>query len=397
MKIVLLTPFFRPDNYGGAVQVYENLCRNQQYDVHIICSKAITDMDDNAYFIETGIRVHRVEKITFEFLSTSKLKRVFEFRSYLQERKGEITLLIDQINPDVVINGGIRWLSWLTESISKKYKVINYIHGEELTMMPRGIIAKWFFRKQNEGLLLADQNICVSSYTVNKVKEISKNANVNILTNFVDVNKFTPPEAINQIKEKHNLNNTISLITVCRLIKRKGVDDLLVALSEIIKENIDLSIILNVCGAGPELKALQDQAKALDIGNYVVFHGFTEDNEMLELLQASDIFVMPNKNIDGDLEGFGLVFLEANACGLPVIGGRSGGVVDAISNNNSGILIEPGNKLELKEAMKRLIFDEKVRLEIGRFGKQRAISEFSLEKKRIQFTNILKNNFLGLI
>ena len=112
---------------------------------------------------------------------------------------------------------------------------------------------------------------------------------------------------------------------------------------------------------------------------------------MLEMLQASDIFVMPNKTVDGDLEGFGLVFLEANACGLPVIGGSSGGVVDAISDNNSGILVEPGKKSELKDAIRLLILDEDVRHKFGRFGKERAISEFSLEKKRLQFNSVLRN------
>jgi len=391
MKIVLLTPFFRPDNYGGAVQVYENLCRDQDYEVHVICSKSKSVMDDDTYYKETGIKIHRVNDITFEFSSAFKMVRVFEFVSYLVTRKREIIKLIDRIEPDVVINGGVRWLSWLTKKIMKNYKVLNYIHGEELSMIPRGVIAKWFFKEQNNGISIADLNICVSSYTVGKVKEIAVDANVKVLTNFVDIKKYTPAKCLTEVKTKHDLCNKVSLITVCRLIKRKGIDDLLVALAELIGEDFGTHIVLNVCGAGPELNILKTQAKSLGLENNVFFHGFTEDQVMLEMLQASDIFVMPNKTVDGDLEGFGLVFLEANACGLPVIGGSSGGVVDAISDNNSGILVEPGKKSELKDAIRLLILDEDVRHKFGRFGKERAISEFSLEKKRLQFNSVLRN------
>lgn len=110
---------------------------------------------------------------------------------------------------------------------------------------------------------------------------------------------------------------------------------------------------------------------------------------MLELLQASDIFVMPNKMVDGDLEGFGLVFLEANACGLPVIGGRSGGVVDAIEDGVSGFLVTPESNNHLKESLNILIKSEFLRQKIGQQGQQRALSEFSLSKKRSQFITIL--------
>ena len=116
---------------------------------------------------------------------------------------------------------------------------------------------------------------------------------------------------------------------------------------------------------------------------------------MIELLQASDIFIMPNKTVDGDLEGFGLVFLEASACGLPVIGGKSGGVVDAIEDGYSGFLIEPGSIVDIVDRLHSLIEDTSSIEKIGGNGLNRAKSNFTLSHKRNEFRSIILNTLDG--
>jgi phosphatidylinositol alpha-1,6-mannosyltransferase len=392
MKVVLLTPFFRPDNYGGAVKVYESLCMNQSFETHIICPVSNIDFDELEYFKEKTIKIHRCSRIIFSYSSKSIIKRITEFFNYRRNIKQEIISKIIDINPDVIINGGVRWFSWMNKEFKGISPVLNYIHGEELSMKPIGLFGRWLFKTQNMSFSQVNLNICVSSYTSNKVKEISPNAKVFVLTNFVDTNNFYPPINKDDLKSKYDLLNKTSIICVCRLIKRKGVDDLLKSISYLIKEDdFKSNIVLNVCGSGAELKDLKILSDKLSISEFVNFHGFTEESLMLELIQASDIFAMPNKTIDGDLEGFGLVFLEANACGLPVIGGRSGGVIDAIEDKFSGYLVDPYSIQDISEKLKLLIGNPNLAIKMGNNGFERSRIKFSLDRKRKEFESILKN------
>ncbi len=395
MKVVLLTPFYRPDNYGGAVQVYESLLKNQNFHAHIICPKSSGNsqpMDDVEYYRKTDTHIHRCPKIQFSYSSKSIVRRIKEFFYYRVSIRKEILKIINEIQPDIIINGGVRWFSWMNNDFIKLAPVINYIHGEELSIKPVGLFGKWLLKTQNDSFPNVNLNLCVSSYTANKVIEISPKAKVSVLTNFVDTERYYPTDNKLVLKAKHRLEDKISLICVCRLIKRKGVDDLLYALQKIkLDRNKIYNVVLNVCGSGPELDSLRALSIKLGLAEVVEFHGFTDEAVMLELLQASDVFIMPNKTVDGDLEGFGLVFLEANACGLPVIGGRSGGVIDAIEDGVSGLLVEPGSIESITNTLIKLIDDQLYRDSLGQQGETRAQNDFSLRSKRSEFSAILSN------
>lgn len=394
MKVVLLTPFYRPDNYGGAVKVYESLCREQEFETHIICPVSNKNYDDSAYFYETNIRIHRCSEVQFSYSSRAIFQRVKEFICYKKRVRSEINTLLNEIKPDVIINGGIRWFSWMTSDFIEFAPVINYIHGEELSIKPVGLFGYWLLKTQNSSFSKVNLNLCVSSYTSKKVKEISKKSIVSILTNFVDTSVYYPSSDKHLLKQKYKLQNKISLVCICRLIERKGVDDLLQALNSLKLKGYD-NIVLNICGSGPELNNLKLLSEKLSLLDSVTFHGFTEEEKMIELLQASDIFIMPNKTVDGDLEGFGLVFLEASACGLPVIGGKSGGVVDAIEDGYSGFLIEPGSIVDIVDRLHSLIEDTSSIEKIGGNGLNRAKSNFTLSHKRNEFRSIILNTLDG--
>lgn len=90
-----------------------------------------------------------------------------------------------------------------------------------------------------------------------------------------------------------------------------------------------------------------------------------------------DIFVMPARNIAGDFEGFGIVYLEANLCGKVVIAGNSGGVPDAVENNINGLLVDPENEEEIAQAIIELCADKNRREKLGEQGRQRALIKFN--------------------
>jgi phosphatidylinositol alpha-1,6-mannosyltransferase len=106
--------------------------------------------------------------------------------------------------------------------------------------------------------------------------------------------------------------------------------------------------------------------------------GKLPENELMAAFSIADIFLMPNRALEnGDIEGFGIVFLEANAFGKPVIGGNTGGVVEAIEDGVSGILVDSEDPNAVKNAIVRLLKDDSIREKMGRQGRERVVNEFN--------------------
>ena len=115
------------------------------------------------------------------------------------------------------------------------------------------------------------------------------------------------------------------------------------------------------------------------VEDFVKFVGYIPEAELPKYYTMSDVFVMPSIEIEGkgDIEGFGITFLEANACGKPVIGGSSGGISDAVIDGETGVLINPYDDEEIKEAILRLLKDEEYSKSLGDNGRKRVEEELS--------------------
>jgi len=160
-----------------------------------------------------------------------------------------------------------------------------------------------------------------------------------------------------------NKNKTI-LLTVSRLIKRKGIDLVLKALSEI-KSNFLYLII----GIGEELDNLKVLTAKLNLDRKVVFLGKVTDDEKVYYYNFCDIFILTPFLIEGakntDYEGFGMVYLEANACGKPVVAANSGGVSCAVKDDYSGTVVDPENVAQIKDAILTYINNKEYYKEIS--------------------------------
>jgi glycosyltransferase involved in cell wall biosynthesis len=153
----------------------------------------------------------------------------------------------------------------------------------------------------------------------------------------------------------------VVLISVGRLIKRKALDDLLLAVSRVEDQRFRLLII----GEGPEETHLRDLARGLGLSSQVDFLGAVWGEPKFQYLAASDIFVLPSVH-----EGFGLVFLEAMYCGLPVIASSSGGQTDFLRDGKTGFLVPAGDVDALAEKILRLAGDEGLRHRISEFNRR---------------------------
>ena len=106
--------------------------------------------------------------------------------------------------------------------------------------------------------------------------------------------------------------------------------------------------------------------------------------EVERLYQACDVFVMPSRQEGTDVEGLGMVYLEAGLRGKPVIGGRSGGIPDAVRDGETGFLVDPSDPEDLARALGRLLSDEGLRRRMGENGRRRVLDEFSIERSAVQ-------------
>ena len=161
----------------------------------------------------------------------------------------------------------------------------------------------------------------------------------------------------------------LKLITVSRLINRKGIDHLLKALAELNDKEIELLIV----GTGSYEDSLKKMCSELKLNDVVTFYGYCPREQLFKLYNKADLFVLPSL-----AESFGLVFAEAMACGLPVIGGRTGGVPDLVKKEN-GILVEPGNIGEIKDAVVKMKQGQKMRACMGEANRKRVLEHYSWE------------------
>jgi len=151
--------------------------------------------------------------------------------------------------------------------------------------------------------------------------------------------------------------------TVGRLVRRKDYPTLIRSLKALDHHDTDLVMI----GDGPEQANLQALARELGIGDRVHFRGFVPNELKYQILANSDLFVLASLH-----EGFGVVYLEAMFCGLPIVAANQGGQVDILDKNVTGDLVTAGNVHEMTDAIRRLLDDTERRLNIGRGNRARA-------------------------
>ncbi|HLY24669.1 MAG TPA: glycosyltransferase family 4 protein [bacterium] len=195
---------------------------------------------------------------------------------------------------------------------------------------------------------------------------------VEIVAPPVDIERFQPGIDTAAVRRRYGIDGQKVLLTVGRLVTRKGHDTVIRVLPRLRKEVGPVRYL--IAGAGPDEPRLRALARETGCDGEVVFVGPVPDEHVPGLYAACDVFVMPNRSLDerDGVEGFGLVFLEAGASGKPAIGGRSGGVEDAVLDGKTGILVDPLDLDGLSEALLRVLRDPGLSARLGAEGRRRA-------------------------
>jgi phosphatidylinositol alpha-1,6-mannosyltransferase len=137
-----------------------------------------------------------------------------------------------------------------------------------------------------------------------------------------------------------------------------------------------------IAGDGPYKDTLQKMARDLGVQDRVTFAGFVPDDELPEWYSATDLFVMISREITarGDVEGFGIVYLEASAAGQAIVAGDSGGVPDAVEEGMGGILVPPNDAVALAATLSRVLGDPELRRSMASAGRRRIQDRFTPDR-----------------
>jgi phosphatidylinositol alpha-1,6-mannosyltransferase len=190
-----------------------------------------------------------------------------------------------------------------------------------------------------------------------------------LIENGVDSARFRPVGRRADLVERYGLRGCFVFVSVCRLVERKGIDHAIKAFAAIRRDHPGCRYL--VVGSGAHEASLRRIAAERGVADAVVFAGTVTDEDLAAHYCLGDVFLMPNRALpDGDTEGFGLVFLEANACGLPVIAGRDGGSCDAVQDGVNGLVVDGHAVAAIEAAMRRLIADAGLREVLARNGQQ---------------------------
>ncbi len=271
--------------------------------------------------------------------------------------------------PRAVCVGELLASGWMLRVLRRVpgLRILVYVHGEEITTddpYDRD------FARRRRALLAADRIIVVSRFTRRAVLDLlgeGEAGRIVLIENGVDTTRFHPAPRNPELLQRYRLAGRFVFITVCRLLEKKGVDQALRAFAQLLPQYPDTRYL--IVGSGPYEPELRALADALGVGGAVAFAGNVPEHELVAHYRLGDVFVMPNRALpNGDTEGFGLVFLEANACGLPVIAGCDGGSGDAVRDGENGLVVDGRSVPAIEAAMRRLRGDDVLRAKLARLG-----------------------------
>lgn len=205
---------------------------------------------------------------------------------------------------------------------------------------------------------------------------VSDRVPVSVMYPGADVDRFHPYLPTEEVRECHGLTGRPLIVCVSRLVARKGQDVLIRAMPAIHRRVPDAALL--VVGGGPHRQTLERMAAEAPRGS-VVFAGQVSEEDLPMYYRAGEVFAMPCRNRLGGLEveGWGNVFIEAAACGRPVVVGNSGGARESLVDGTTGILVDGANVAEVADVVATLLSDPPLAEAMGRAGRARVEGYFT--------------------
>ncbi len=268
---------------------------------------------------------------------------------------------------------------WLQLRHGIPYGVIAY--GTELLLLDAKIHRSAFKRWSARQLLgNASVVVAISEWTASLARRVLERLGCDALARGVQVvplgttpEHFRPGVDPSDVRARYGLDGGPWLLTVARLEWHKGIDTVIKALASV--RTAHPGTRYAIAGVGDRGPHLEQLARDLGLGDAVRFLGAVSDADLPALYNAADLYVGASRYHDLLAEGFGISLVEASACGLAVVGGRSGGVPDAVREGETGILVDPDDPQAVAAGINHLLGDVDLRRRLGAAGR-RAVETF---------------------
>jgi len=373
-KTLLVTLDFYP-KIGGVANYYFNLCQNLPQDKIVVLTEEQRDKNTTTQEYKNN----RESAFNFRIIREKLMAR------WCWPRWWPMIFKIGRISRKEKIGrlwAGDIWPTGLVIyfiSIFSGRPYIISVHGRDLLLAKKNKLKEFLVKI----ILKQAKTITVNSQSTGRIAEGFGIGQEQIKVIYPGISKQEDKntgrqEYKNKIIKKHNLVGKKILLSIGRLVERKGFDKVIEAMPKIGEKVEDLIYV--IAGEGPDwgrLEKITRRQEYKKIRENIVFTGQASEEEKWAWLDLCDVFIMPARETKDDIEGFGIVYLEAAMAGKPVIAGKSGGASEAIIDGETGILVNSENHEEIAGAIIKLFKNDGLRNKIGEYGRQRALEEFN--------------------
>ena len=370
LPLLMVTELFLPTKGGTAVSFDDDFRRLGGKSVHIVTAAVPGDSDFDR---DHPNSVHRLVLERWSWLRPESLLmygRLLGASLRLAMRGRFAAVLAGRALPEGLV-------AWATARLHG-CKLLIYAHGEELTGWGRGKK----FKTMCFALRRADHVLANSDFTRDTLISLIGVRPDRIVMTYptVDVERYRPGLPFTDLRAGIGLAPSQPLIlSVGRLQRRKGFDQVVRALPALLARGIDVHYA--IVGIGGDHEYLLGLAREAGVSERLHLLGHVEPADLPRWYNACDVFAMPNRDIDGDTEGFGLVFMEANACAKPVIAGCAGGTGSAVEHGLNGLRVDGEQVAAVEEGLAQLLTDTAAAQRMGAAGRARTVARFTSDQR----------------
>ena len=370
---LMITELFLPTKGGTAVSFDDDFRRLGGKEIHIVTA----DVPGASEFDRAHPNsVHRLRLERVPWLKPESLPMYIKL--LLKSATLAATNRFQAVFAGRALPEGL--VAWAIARVIRRPLLI-YAHGEELTGWGRG----WKFRAMRFVLRRADALLANSDFTGDTLANLLGVDPNRITLTYptVDENRFHPDLPGQDLRAALGLRpNDRLILSVGRLMRRKGFDNVIRALPSLL--DCGLNVHYAVIGTGEDDNHLRNLAQETGVSSHVHFLSHVGYDELPRWYSACDLFAMPNRDVGGDTEGFGLVFLEAATAGKPALAGTAGGTSAAVVDGVTGLRVNGDDLNEIVRALERLLRDRAKSKQMGLNGRERVLANFTHQRRVAQ-------------
>jgi len=364
-RLLVLTELFLPTKGGTAVWAAEVYKRLGGKKIHIVTADVPgADIVDAAH----PNTIHRLNLKRVPWLRPESLAMYARF--FFKSLALALTHRFDAIHAFRALPEGLA--AWAVARLTF-CPVVIYAHGEELTTWGRG----GKYKAMRFALRHANRVIANSEHTRDTLLEMGVDpARITVIYPGVDVSVFHPGLDTTGLRQSLGIRPDEKLVfSVGRLSRRKGFDQMIRAVAQLHTEGIPLRYV--IAGIGEDADYLDGLIAEHNAQGIVRRIGAVSEADLPRWMNACDVFAMPNREINGDNEGFGMVFIEAAACGKPSLAGEAGGTGAAVLHEATGLRVDGTSLNAIEGGLRRILKDANLGERMGNAGRLRVSDQFS--------------------